>query len=69
MAIETKTRQGRYAERRKARQLKIDFYLDDLTEAFLYESLKAEKKGNMKKIILGYLKQHYKEKGNEHKEG
>ena len=52
MAIESKTRQGRYAERRKARQLKIDFYLDDLTEAFLYESLKDEKKGNVKKINL-----------------
>lgn len=61
MTTKPKGRQGKYAERRKARQLKIDFYLDDMTEAFIYESLKAEKKGNIKGIILEYLKQHYRE--------
>lgn len=62
--METKTRQGRYAERRKAKQLKIDLYLDDADELALYEKLKSER-GNIKKLFVELFSNHYKDGENE----
>lgn len=52
-----KTRQAKFAERRKAKKVTIDFYLDDTVERRLYDRLKKEK--NIKKLILDYLKELY----------
>lgn len=49
----------KYAKKRQAVRVVIDFYLDDPEQKQLYEQLRQESKGKVKQVILNALKQHY----------
>lgn len=53
-----KTRQARFAQRRQAKRISIDLYLDDADELALYEKLKSER-GNIKKLFVELMTNHY----------
>lgn len=49
----------KYAKKRQATRVVIDFYLDDPEQKQIYDLLRQEQKGGVKQIILTALKQHY----------
>ena len=59
-----KTRQARFAQRRQAKRISIDLYLDDADELALYEKLKYER-GNIKKLFVELFSNYYKDGENE----
>lgn len=51
----------KYAKKRQAVRVVIEFYLDDPEQKQLYERLRQEPKGKVKQIILAALNQHYEQ--------
>lgn len=50
---------AKYAKKRNVKKINIDIYLNNDFEKAIYEKIKSEPKGNVKKLFLKLFETHY----------